>query len=80
MFYHELSKKKASKGLYLQRIRIRRNATDMVKVRYISFWCSLRNKHERFSAFIKEKWADGAGELGKHIRTSGGKHAPWLKV
>lgn len=34
----------------------------------------------RFSAFIKDKWAEGAGELGKHIRTNGGKHAPWLKV
>lgn len=38
------------------------------------------NPFYRFSAFIKEKWADGAGELGKHIRTHGGKHAPWLKV
>lgn len=29
---------------------------------------------------MKEKWADGTGPLGKHIRTDGGKHAPWLKV
>ncbi|CAB1119754.1 unnamed protein product [Ectocarpus sp. CCAP 1310/34] len=34
----------------------------------------------RFSAFIKDQWAEGAGELGKHMRTDGGVYAPWLKV
>ena len=34
----------------------------------------------RFSAFIKDKWAEGAGELGKHVRANGGMQAPWLKV
>ncbi|CAM9891192.1 unnamed protein product, partial [Ectocarpus fasciculatus] len=34
----------------------------------------------RFSAFIKDQWAEGAGELGKHMRTDGGMYAPWLKV
>ena len=30
--------------------------------------------------FIKDKWAEGAGELGKHVRANGGMQAPWLKV
>ncbi|CAM9613980.1 unnamed protein product, partial [Ectocarpus sp. 8 AP-2014] len=34
----------------------------------------------RFSAFMKDQWAEGAGELGKHMRTDGGVYAPWLKV
>lgn len=34
----------------------------------------------RFAAFFKEKWADGAGELGRHVRREGGENAPWLKV
>lgn len=34
----------------------------------------------RFSAFIRDQWAEGAGGLGKHMRVDGGKNAPWLKV
>lgn len=34
----------------------------------------------RFSAFIRDQWADGAGGLGKHMRVDGGMYAPWLKV
>lgn len=29
---------------------------------------------------MKDQWAEGAGELGKHMRTDGGVYAPWLKV
>lgn len=36
--------------------------------------------HCRFSAFFKEKWGEGIGELAKHMRADGGMHAPWLKV
>eukprot|EP00752_Nemacystus_decipiens_P002598 g2431.t1 len=34
----------------------------------------------RFSAFIRDQWAEGAGGLGKHMRMDGGMYAPWLKV
>eukprot|EP00903_Cladosiphon_okamuranus_P010632 g10054.t1 len=34
----------------------------------------------RFSAFIRDQWAEGAGGLGKHMRVDGGMFAPWLKV
>lgn len=41
---------------------------------------SPKKEANKFSAFIRDQWVEGAGGLGKHMRMDGGMYAPWLRV